>query len=72
MATTGCDGVIATDSNAALAAPAGNSADAPAAADSFPVGLSEELAVLTGRTIDPVAEYAAVTTLLGTKPKPAA
>jgi hypothetical protein len=70
MATTGCDGVIAIDSNTALAAP-GNAADELAAAASFPVGLSEEPAVLTGRLIDPVAEYAAVITLLGTKPKPA-
>src|ERR1700747_2449278 len=62
IATTGCDGLIATDSNAALAAPSGDSVAPPMAAASFPTGPLEELAVPSGRFTDPPAVYAAVIT----------
>src|ERR1700722_8823435 len=56
MATAGCDGVIATDSNVALAAPPAHSAAAPAGAATFPIGLSEVLAPPAGRLIPPLTE----------------
>ena len=58
MATVGWEGLIATDTNSAVAAPfpAGSSAAALPALATLSVALLEALAVPTGRFTDPLDE----------------